>query len=74
MELHMPGWIASPLLLKSHMTAPHAIAAKMENWRASGSTGRAGTPGKGAGVLARADVRSRERIVATTRDTTYKTI
>ena len=41
MELNMPGWIASPRFLKSHMTAPHESAAKTEKYWASGGMGRA---------------------------------
>jgi len=36
----MPGWIASPRFLKSHITAPHDRAANTEKYRASGGTGR----------------------------------
>lgn len=39
MELNMPGWIVSPLFWKSHMTEPHARAAKREKYRESGGTG-----------------------------------
>ena len=39
MELNIPGWIVSPLLVKSHMTAPQHTAANTEKWRAFGGTG-----------------------------------
>lgn len=39
MELNIPGWILSPLLLKSHMTAPQQMAANMEKCLAFGGTG-----------------------------------
>lgn len=44
MELNMPGWMVSPLFWKSHMTEPHARAAKREKYRESGGTGFTAEP------------------------------
>ena len=68
-ELNMPGWIVSPRSWKSHITAPQTTAAKMENCRASGGSGR-----PGAGVVFEYGVLARERNDATTREQTYSTI
>ena len=65
----MPGWTVSPRSWKSHITAPQTTAAKMENWRASGGSGR-----PGAGGAFEYDVLARERNEATTREQTYRTI
>ena len=69
MELNIPGWMASPRFLKSHMTAPHDRAANTEKYRASGGTGRI-TAAPVVGVDDEYGVPARGRNDASTRETT----
>lgn len=71
MELNIPGCTVSPRSLKSHMTAPQHTAAKIENWAASGGSGRVPAAG---GADEEYGVFARERKAATTREQTYSTI